>query len=131
MGGAAPLRTLRSRWEGSSLLWKVFTANAVVFVVAVAVLAWTPVTVHRVATPSELVVLGIGLVLMLTFDLLLLRRAFRPLRLLASSMHAARFGAGAEPGRFVRERERGGAGAGRGARAECSTASNANAATAR
>jgi len=49
----------------------VFTANAVVFVVAVAVLAWTPVTVHRVATPSELVVLGIGLVLMLTFDLVL------------------------------------------------------------
>lgn len=80
---------LRARWEGSSLLWKVFTANAVVFVVAVAVLAWTPVTVHRVATPSELVVLGIGLVLMLTFDLLLLRRAFRPLRMLASSMHAA------------------------------------------
>jgi two-component system sensor histidine kinase UhpB len=83
------LRTLRSRWEGSSLLWKVFTANAVVFVVAVAVLAWTPVTVHRVATPSELVVLGIGLVLMLTFDLVLLRRAFRSLRTLASSMHAA------------------------------------------
>jgi two-component system sensor histidine kinase UhpB len=79
----------RRRWDGSSLLWKVFAANAVVFVVAVAVLAWSPVTVHRVATGSELVVLGIGLVLMLTFDLLLLRRAFRPLRRLAATMHTA------------------------------------------
>jgi two-component system sensor histidine kinase UhpB len=67
----------------------VFGANAVVFVVAAATLAWTPVTVHRVATPGELVVLGIGLVLMLTFDLLLLRRAFGPLRRLASTMETA------------------------------------------
>jgi two-component system sensor histidine kinase UhpB len=47
------------------------------------------VTVHRVARPSELVVLGIGLVLVLVADLLLLRRAFRPLRTLASTMHNA------------------------------------------
>ena len=53
---------------------------------AAAVLAWTPVTVHRVATPSELLVLGIGLVLMLAFDLVLLRHAFRPLRRLAAAM---------------------------------------------
>ena len=83
------LGALRKRWDSSSLLWKVFAANAVVFIVAVAVLAWTPVTVHRVATGSELVVLGIGLVLMLTFDLILLRRAFRPLRRLASTMQMA------------------------------------------
>jgi len=83
------LGALRRRWDSSSLLWKVFAANAAVFVVAVAVLAWTPVTVHRVATGSELVVLGIGLVLMLTFDLLLLRRAFRPLRRLAATMQTA------------------------------------------
>ncbi len=77
---------LRERWESSSLQWRVFAANAVVFVVAGAALAWTPVTVHRVATPSELGLLGIGLVLMLFFDLLLLRRAFLPLRRLASTM---------------------------------------------
>lgn len=80
---------LRRRWDSSSLQWKVFAANAVVFVLAVATLAWAPVTVHRVATPSELVVLGIGLVLMLVFDLMLLRRAFRSLRTLASTMHNA------------------------------------------
>jgi two-component system sensor histidine kinase UhpB len=80
---------MRGRWASSSLQWKVFAANATVFVVAVAVLAWTPVTVHRIATPSELVVLGIGLLLMLGFDLLLLRQAFKPLRRLASTMQTA------------------------------------------
>ena len=83
------IRALRRRWDSSSLLWKVFAANAVIFVVAAAALAWTPVTVHRVARPGELVVLGIGLILMLTFDLLLLRRAFRPLQMLASTMQTA------------------------------------------
>lgn len=82
-------RALRRRWNSSSLQWKVFAANAAVFGVAVAALAWAPVTVHRVATPSELVVLGIGLVLVLVIDLLLLRRAFRPLRTLASTMQTA------------------------------------------
>jgi two-component system sensor histidine kinase UhpB len=82
-------RGVRGRWGHSSLQWKVFAANAVVFVVAVAVLAWTPVTVHRVATPSELVVLGIGLVLVLGCDLVLLRQAFKPLRRLAATMQTA------------------------------------------
>jgi two-component system sensor histidine kinase UhpB len=66
----------------------VFATNAVVFVVAVALLAFAPVTVHRVAKPSELVVLAIGLVVMLAVDLLLLRRAFGPLRRLAAVMSA-------------------------------------------
>ena len=79
-----------------SLLWKVFAANVAVFVVAFAVLAWAPVTVHRVATPGELVVLLIGLVLMLAFDLFLLRRSFAPLRRLAATMGAVD---PSEPGR--------------------------------
>jgi two-component system, NarL family, sensor histidine kinase UhpB len=61
-------------WRNVSLLWRVFAANVVVFVVAFALLAWTPVTVHRVATQGELVALSIGLVLMLSADLFLLRR---------------------------------------------------------
>jgi len=73
-------------WDRVSLLWRVFATNAVVFVVAAALLAWTPVTVHRVATPDELVILGLGLVVMLGVDLLLLRRAFGPLRRLAGVM---------------------------------------------
>jgi two-component system sensor histidine kinase UhpB len=77
---------VRSRWTQVSLLWRVFAANVVVCVVAFALLAWSPVTVHRVATPSELVILSIGLVAMLAADLFLLRRAFGPLRRLAAMM---------------------------------------------
>jgi len=78
----------RWRWEKVSLLWRVFAANTAVFVVAVALLAWTPVTVHRIATPRELLVLALGLVLMLAVDLWLLRRTFGPLRRLAATMGA-------------------------------------------
>jgi two-component system sensor histidine kinase UhpB len=83
---AAPARPASRPWDRVSLLWRVFAANVVVFVVAVVLLAWTPATVHRVATPGELLVLILGLVAMLIVDLLLLRRAFRPLRRLASVM---------------------------------------------
>jgi two-component system, NarL family, sensor histidine kinase UhpB len=74
------------RWEKVSLLWRVFAANVVVCVVATALLAWTPATVHRVATPKELVVLALGLVGLLAVDLILLRRVFGPLRRLAALM---------------------------------------------
>jgi two-component system sensor histidine kinase UhpB len=73
-------------WGRVSLLWRVFGANAVVFVAAFATLAWAPVTVHRVATPGELLVLSVGLLLMLVVDLLLLRRAFGPLRRPAAAL---------------------------------------------
>ncbi|HET9719621.1 MAG TPA: HAMP domain-containing sensor histidine kinase [Solirubrobacteraceae bacterium] len=71
-----------------SLLGRVFAANTAVFATAVALLAWTPVTVHRIATPRELLVLVIGLILMLAVDLWLLRRTFGPLRRLAATMGA-------------------------------------------
>jgi two-component system sensor histidine kinase UhpB len=74
------------RWDRVSLLWRVFAANVLVFVVAFALLAWTPVTVKRVATPDELLILLIGLVVMLAVDLMLVRHAFGPLRQLASVM---------------------------------------------
>jgi two-component system sensor histidine kinase UhpB len=77
-------------------LWRVFAVNAIVFLVSFALLAWAPVTVHRVATPSELVILSIGLVAVLVVDLLLLRRAFGPLRRLAAVMSEVTPG---EPGR--------------------------------
>lgn len=78
----------RWRWRNVSLLWRVFVANVVVCVVAVALLAWTPVTVHRVARPSELLVLSAGLVVMLAIDFVLLRSMFAPLRRLAAMMSA-------------------------------------------
>lgn len=82
----APARSSRWRWENVSLLWRVFAANAVVCVVATALLAWAPVTVHRVATSRELVVLAIGLVCLLAVDLVLLRRVLGPLRRLVAVM---------------------------------------------
>jgi len=84
------------RLGNASLLWRVFLANVVVWVAAFALLAWTPVTVHRIATPSELVVLALGLVLMLAVDLFLLRRVFGPLRRLVAVMGAVEPG---QPGR--------------------------------
>ena len=65
-----------------------FALNALVFVVAFAVVAWSPVTVHRVARPGELLALSVLLILMLLVDLTLLLRAFRPLRQLAATMRA-------------------------------------------
>jgi two-component system sensor histidine kinase UhpB len=99
----APARTAPA--GGVSLLWRVFGANIVVAVLAVALLAWTPVTVHRVATPRELVVLAIGLAIMLGIDLALLRRTFSPLRRLADVMGAVRPG---EPGRRAPDLHRAG-----------------------
>jgi two-component system, NarL family, sensor histidine kinase UhpB len=86
-------RRLRRGWNQLSLLWRAFAANVAVLVVAFAVLAWAPVTVHREARPHEVVILSVGLLLMLIVDLVLLRRAFGPLRSLAALMSAV------EPGR--------------------------------
>ncbi len=83
----APERSRRPRpWDRVSLLWRVFAANTVVIVVAFALVAWTPVTVHRVARPGEVLVLAILVAVMLLVDLVLLRRVFGPLRRLADVM---------------------------------------------
>jgi two-component system, NarL family, sensor histidine kinase UhpB len=74
------------RWQQMSLLWRVFASNAAVLVGAIALLAWTPVTIKRVATLGELLILTAGLVVMLVVDMILLRRALGPLRRLAGVM---------------------------------------------
>lgn len=86
----------RRPWDRVSLLWRVFAANTVVFVTAFAIVAWAPVTVHRVARPGEVAVLAALLAVMLAVDLVLLRRAFGPLRRLAAVMGAVDPG---QPGR--------------------------------
>jgi two-component system sensor histidine kinase UhpB len=84
------------RWGRLSLLWRIFLVNIAVWVVGFALLAWTPLTVHRVATPRELGLLSILLVAMLAIDLVLLRRVLAPLRRLAVVMGAVDPG---QPGR--------------------------------
>ena len=75
-------------WSRLSLQWRVFLITAAVFATAFAIVAWTPVTVHRVATPSEVAVLASLLVLMLALYFVLLRRVTAPLRRLAATMVA-------------------------------------------
>jgi hypothetical protein len=67
------------RSDRVSLLWRVFGANVVVFLIAFVLLAWAPIKVDRVATPDELLILAIGLAVMLAVDFVLVRRAFGPL----------------------------------------------------
>ena len=69
-----------------TLLWRVFGANAVVLVLATLVLVLSPLTVSFPIALAELVAIGGGLVAMLVFDLVLLRRTFRPLGRLTAVM---------------------------------------------
>jgi two-component system sensor histidine kinase UhpB len=68
------------------LLWRVFTANAMVLVLATLALAFLPVTVSVPVELSELVLLVIGLVVLLGLNFALLRPVFRPLDELVGSM---------------------------------------------
>jgi two-component system, NarL family, sensor histidine kinase UhpB len=69
-----------------SILWRVFTVNAIVFGLAVFVLIVSPATVSNPIKRSELVALVGGLVVTLAIDLLLLRLVLTPLRRLAALM---------------------------------------------
>jgi two-component system, NarL family, sensor histidine kinase UhpB len=69
-----------------SILWRVFTVNAVVFGLAVFVLIASPATVSNPIKRSELVALIAGLVVTLAIDLILLMLVLSPLRRLAALM---------------------------------------------
>lgn len=66
------------------LLWKVFAGNAVVLLAAALLLVLSPATVSFPVALEELAVLAGGLSVMLTIDVVLLRRAFGPLTALAA-----------------------------------------------
>jgi two-component system sensor histidine kinase UhpB len=69
-----------------TLRWRVFAANAAILVAATLTLVLTPLTVSFPIALAELVALVGGLVAMLVFNLLLLRRVFGPLGRLAAVM---------------------------------------------
>jgi two-component system, NarL family, sensor histidine kinase UhpB len=77
---------VRRRPTTVSILWRVFTVNAIVFGLAVFVLIASPATVSNPIKRSELVALIGGLVVTLAIDLLLLRLVLSPLRRLAALM---------------------------------------------
>jgi two-component system sensor histidine kinase UhpB len=68
------------------LFWRVFVTNAVAMSLAFAGLVLAPVTVSVPVSATELLVLASGLVVLLIFNLVLLRPAFRPLDALAETM---------------------------------------------
>jgi two-component system sensor histidine kinase UhpB len=76
----------RGPWNSVSLFWRVFVTNALVLGLAFAGLVMAPVSVSVPVAASEAVVLGAGLLALLTVNLLLLRPAFRPLDALAETM---------------------------------------------
>ena len=69
-----------------TLLWRVFATNAAVLVAATLVLVISPVTVSFPIALAELVAVLGGLAAMLVLDLVLLRRALRPLGRLTAVM---------------------------------------------
>ena len=77
---------MRKRMSSLPLFWRVFATNALAMSLAFVALVFAPVTVSVPVSVAELMVLAIGLVLLLIFNLLLLRPAFRPLDRLADTM---------------------------------------------
>jgi two-component system, NarL family, sensor histidine kinase UhpB len=76
----------RRRSASVSVLWRVFTVNAVVFATAVIVLILSPATIHTHIRRTELAVLILGLSVTLVVDLVLLALVLSPLRKLATVM---------------------------------------------
>jgi two-component system sensor histidine kinase UhpB len=68
------------------LFWRVFLVNAALLIVAAVLLAVSPATVSFPVTRQQLLVLGIGLVVVLGANALLLRASLTPLRELSRLM---------------------------------------------
>jgi two-component system sensor histidine kinase UhpB len=68
------------------LLWRVFLPNAAVLIAAGVALAISPATVSSPIAPREVILVGLGLVVMLIVNLALIRRAVAPLERLARTM---------------------------------------------
>src|SRR4051794_19888575 len=75
-----------ARLSSLPLFWQVFGTNATALVLAFVGLIFAPVTVSAPPHATELLVLSLGLLVTLTINLLLLRRAFQPLDHLADTM---------------------------------------------
>ena len=78
---AAPTRS-----PATALFWRLLLLNALVLVIAAAVLALSPLTVSAPVLITEVSVLAVGLVLMLVATAVLLRASLRPLDGLAELM---------------------------------------------
>jgi two-component system sensor histidine kinase UhpB len=82
-------QSLGRRLAAVPLFWRVFVTNAVVLVLAAAVLVVSPATISFPVAATEAIVLVIGLALMLALNFALLRRALSPLDELRALMRGA------------------------------------------
>jgi two-component system sensor histidine kinase UhpB len=76
------------RFSRLPLLWRVFSINAILLVIATVLLVLTPVTIHASVAFVEVLDLAVGLLVMLAANLLLLRHTLRPIHRLVERMRA-------------------------------------------
>jgi two-component system sensor histidine kinase UhpB len=84
VSGPVPPRTAPDK--RLPLLWRAFSASALIMVVAAVALAVTPVTIHAPIALGQLAIVVGGLVLMLLANLWVLRRVLAPVRRLTASI---------------------------------------------
>jgi two-component system, NarL family, sensor histidine kinase UhpB len=70
----------------ASFFWRVFAANAFVFLAGGLLLAFTPATVSSPIKVNQGLTLAAGIAVMLLVNLMLMRRVFRPLATLVATM---------------------------------------------
>ncbi len=75
--GPAPASTESRR--GRPLLWLVFTANCLVFLVALLLLAFSPITIDAPIEIDQFALLVAGFIVLVALNLLMLRRVLSPL----------------------------------------------------
>jgi two-component system sensor histidine kinase UhpB len=69
----------RESGRGRSLLWLVFTANCLVFLVALLLLAFSPITIDAPIQIDQFALLLAGFIVLVALNLLMLRRLLSPL----------------------------------------------------
>lgn len=72
----------------TSLLWKVFGTNSVLFVLVASALLWSPVTISYPIRLFQAAIVVAGLLVVIVADLLLLRRVFAPLEQITHRMRS-------------------------------------------
>lgn len=92
------------RMRPAPLFWRVFGLNALVFVAGVGAVAVSPRSFSRPLQPVEALDLGVGLLLMLAMNAVLLRVGLAPLDRLAGMMETVDL---LHPGQRLRERDAG------------------------
>ena len=80
------MRGVIERWQRLPLFWQIFAPNAIVLIAATAILAFSPATVSSPIVEREGFVVAVGVLLLLVVNVLVIRRAVRPVEELTEMM---------------------------------------------